>query len=297
MGIELSPDLGAAPEDVLILPGGEVLTGLEDGRLVRLPAGLSRFEVVADTGGRPLGLERYPGGRVLICDARRGLVLLDPETGALSAHAIDPPPFCNNAAVGQDGTVWFSSSSRRHPIEHSDRDVIEARPTGSLWRCDVDGHCTELAGGLYFANGVVLAPDESFVLVAESGSGRVLRHDLSGTAAGRTVPFLTLPALPDNLSVAPDGRIWVALVVPYQPVRTIWRLPFALRWLIARLPAPPQKRLLQVARFGFDGRMAPGVDMAGAAYHYVTGVREAEGWLYVASIAESCIARLPVPRN
>lgn len=292
MDVELSPDLGSAPEDVLILPGGDVLTGLEDGRIVRVAADFSGFEVLGDTGGRPLGLEFYDDARVLICDARKGLFLLDMETGALTSHAVDPPPFCNNAAVAGDGTVYFSSSSRRYPIERSNRDVIEARPTGSLWRCAPDGHCTQLADGLYFANGVVLSPDESFVLVAESGSGQVQRHDL---ASGRMQVFRDLPGLPDNLSVAPDGRIWAALVAPIGLARKVWALPAPVRWLVARMPEPSAGRLLQLTSFGFDGSPGADVDLKDAAYHYVTGVREAGGWLYVASIAERCIARLPVP--
>jgi len=34
---------------------------------------------------------------------------------------------------------------------------------------------------------------------------------------------------------------------------------------------------------------------AGDDYHYVTGVREHDGWLYLGSLVEGAIARVPRP--
>ncbi len=295
--LSFTPELGRGPEDVLICDDGTLLTGLEDGRVLRISADLIRVEQIGDTGGRPLGLEHLPDGRVLICDAFKGLLALTPETGALQRYADDPLPFCNNASVARDGTVYFSSSSRRHPIEHSTRDIVEARPTGSLWRCSPDGICDRLVDGLYFANGVVLSADESHVLVAETGAAGVQRHWLSGPDAGVTEPLLSgLDSLPDNMSVAAHGRIWIALVAPADAVRALWRLPFALRWLAVRLrgDGAPADRLhvMSVAPDGSDPRH---IDLTAAGYRFVTGVRAGEDALYLGSIVENRIARMELP--
>ena len=292
--VETSCDLGRGPEDVLVCADGSVLTGLEDGRILRLSPDLSTMAEIGNTDGRPLGLEHLPDGRVLICDATRGLLAMELETGLVSVLVRDPPPFCNNAAVGADGTVYFSSSSRRHPIEHSTRDVVEARPTGSLWQRAPDGTCTCLLDELYFANGVVLAPDESHVLVAETGAARVQRFWLAGPRVGEAEMFVDdLPALPDNMSVGTDGQVWVALVVPAAASRAVWRLPYPLRWLAVRVVRNgPATQRLQAMALDWQGNVTRQIDRADAGYHFVTGVRKFGGALYLGSIAENRIARL-----
>lgn len=68
-----------------------------------------------------------------------------------------------------------------------------------------------LADGLHFANGVVLSPNEEFLVVAETTTARLLKHHLKGAKAGITEIFVEgLPGGPDNV-VADDFGIWVAL--------------------------------------------------------------------------------------
>ncbi|MGC2796300.1 MAG: SMP-30/gluconolactonase/LRE family protein, partial [Mycobacterium sp.] len=46
---------GNAPEDVVADADGNIWTGVEDGRLIRIRPDGGSAQVVADTGGRPLG--------------------------------------------------------------------------------------------------------------------------------------------------------------------------------------------------------------------------------------------------
>ena len=55
--------VGHGPEDVLVDLSGHIVTGVADGRLLRLSPDGRHIEVIADTGGRPLGLEWLPTGR------------------------------------------------------------------------------------------------------------------------------------------------------------------------------------------------------------------------------------------
>ncbi len=70
---------------------------------------------MADTGGRPLGIEIDLDGRLLVCDAHRGAAARRPGTGGVEAvtDRVDGVRmvFCNNAAVASNGAVWFSDSS------------------------------------------------------------------------------------------------------------------------------------------------------------------------------------------
>ena len=68
-----------------------------------------------------------------------------------------------------------------------------------------------VATGLYFPNGVGLAPDESALLVAETTTHRLVRVALP---SGELTELADLPAYPDNLSTVGDGTYWVALPSP-----------------------------------------------------------------------------------
>jgi hypothetical protein len=57
-------------EDVLVVDG-LVYTGTEEGSIFRLRPDGSRIDRVGHTGGRPLGLELLPDGRLLVADADR----------------------------------------------------------------------------------------------------------------------------------------------------------------------------------------------------------------------------------
>jgi sugar lactone lactonase YvrE len=66
----LVPDLGKGPEAVPHGPDGFLYTGLQDGRIVRFrPDGAGGAELVAQTGGRPLGLRFDAHGHLVVADA------------------------------------------------------------------------------------------------------------------------------------------------------------------------------------------------------------------------------------
>lgn len=78
---------GYGPEDVLVLANGNVLTGLQDGRLIEINADFTNVVIRGQTGGRPLGLEHLPDGRIAVCDALKGLLAVDLATGAVDVLA------------------------------------------------------------------------------------------------------------------------------------------------------------------------------------------------------------------
>jgi sugar lactone lactonase YvrE len=290
---------GEGAEDVLVDAAGDVWTGTADGSIFRVAPDGTRFEKVADTGGRPLGLELLPDGRILVCDARAGLLAVD-ESGAVEVllrevHGV-PMKFCNNAAVTADGDIWFSDSSTVYGIEDWKADFVENPRAGRLLCRRKDGTVEVHLDGLAFANGVALAPDESFVCVAESAGRTVVRLWLSGDLAG-TTDVLTegLPGYPDNISTGGDGLIWVTVASPVDPLVEQLRAhaPLFVRKLITRLPEavqPAPKRTVRAQAFDSDGRLVHDVVADPSEYHMATGVREHDGDLWLGSLHEPAIA-------
>jgi sugar lactone lactonase YvrE len=282
---------GHGAEDVVVAPDGAVFTGTEDGVIHRVgPDG--RVEAVADTDGRPLGIELLPDGRLLVCDARRGLLAVEPSSGAIEELA-DGMRFCNNAAVAADGTIYFSDSSAVHPIDEWKAEMVEVTRTGRLLRRTPDGAVTVLRDGLAFANGVALASDESFVAVAETAARTIARHWLTGRD-----DYLVenLPGYPDNIARGSDGLIWVTIASPTDPVvERIQRGPAWIRRQITRIPEalqPAPKRTVRVQAYDDEGRLVHDLTGDSRQFHMVTGVREHNGRIWMGSLHESAIAVL-----
>jgi hypothetical protein len=298
----LTPVGGTGPEDVALDGAGNLYTGVADGRILRLaPDGEVR--PVADTGGRPLGIEVGPDGDLVVCDAYRGLLRVDPVAGTVTVlvDSVDGEPMllCDNAAVAADGTVYFSDSSRRFGLGHWRADLMEHSGTGRLLRRDPSGRVEVLMTGLQFANGVALAADESFVAVAETGAYRISRLWLTGARAGeRDILVDNLPGFPDNISTGTHGRLWVALPSPRNPLldwahgrhpivrRAIWAMPPRLQ--------PPPEHTTWVLAVDADGQVV--YDLQGRhGYHLVTGVREHRGVLYLGSLTDGRVGAVPLP--
>ncbi|QZH65070.1 SMP-30/gluconolactonase/LRE family protein [Mycolicibacterium farcinogenes] len=302
--LTIVPVPGDGPEDVVLDASGDLWTGLVDGRIVRVsPDGTAA--VMANTGGRPLGLHVARDGRVLICDSHRGLLALDTATGRLSTlvQSVDGRPlrFCSNVTETADGTIYFTESTSQFHFEHFSGAILEARGRGSLFRLDTDGTVTTLVEGLYFANGVTATADESALVFAETQGRRLSKYWLSGPHAGTVTSLaVNLPGYPDNISTGSDGRIWVAMVS--QPnAAAEWLAPRApvIRKLLWRLPDRLQPQIQpQVWVLAFDadsGEVLTGIQTTRPDFGTVTGVVESAGKLWMSTIAFPALAYAELP--
>ncbi len=307
MTIDVFPVPGPGAEDVVVAAHGPdegaVFTGTEDGRIWRLTHDGRRIDTIADTGGRPLGLEIDLDGRLLVCDAKKGLLRIDTRTGAIEAVAdrVDGVPmvFCNNAAIAGDGTVWFSDTSTLYGIERWKDDFVQDTRTGRLLRLDQDGGVEVVLDGLAFANGVALAADESFVAVAETGARTVVRRWLTGPEAGaRDFLVSDLPGYPDNISRGSDGLIWVSLASPRDPVvESLRSAPLWVRKAVTKVPEalqPKPQRTVRAQAYDDAGTLVHDLDVSTDRYHMVTGVREHDGRVWFGSLHEPAVAVVTV---
>ena len=107
--------VGAADIDgpeALLLENDTLITGLHDGRVIRTSLDGKATKVLADTGGRPLGLARHPNGLLVIADAVKGLLSLDAQGRlvALTTAANGVPfGFTDDVAIDKPGTTPISA--------------------------------------------------------------------------------------------------------------------------------------------------------------------------------------------
>lgn len=294
-------------EDVVVGTNGRdegaVFTGTADGSIFRISHDGRHLERIAHTEGRPLGIEIDLDGRLLVCDAHRGVLRIDTRSGAIEAVTDEvngqPMVFCNNAAIASDGTVWFSDSSTKFGIEQWKDDFVQDTRTGRLLRLGTDGQIDVVEDGLAFANGVALSKDEDYVAVAETAARTVVRRWLTGPRAGER-DFLTsdLPGYPDNIARGSDGLIWVTIASPRDPL--VERLQAGPPWLrrqVTRIPEklqPKPRRTVRVHAYDDAGTLVHDVDIATDSYHMVTGVREHEGKVWMGSLEEPAVAVVDV---
>lgn len=292
---------GFGTEDVLV-DKGSVYTGVADGRILRLTKDGRRLDTIADTGGRPLGLEAHPDGRLLVCDAQRGLLLVERVSGDLEVLVERGPDLrvCNNAAVAADGTIYFTDSTSRFDLPYWKADLLEHRGTGRLLRRDPDGSVQTLLDGLHFANGVALAPDESAVVVAQTGRYQLDKVHLTGERQGSAEVLVAgLPGFPDNIATGSDGLVWIAMASPRVAALDISsRLHPALRkavWALPEALQPKEKRVVWARAVDFaTGETVHDYHGTSPEFHMVTGVREVDGTVYLGSLEERAIAHFRV---
>ena len=208
------------PEAIAFDDEGKMYTANEDGRIIVLSRGGTDPYDFAQTDGRPLGLKFDLQGNLIVADAYEGLLSID-TTGEITilSTECDSLPFLltDDLDISSDGIIYFSDASSVNNLANNGDDWGE--PNGRLLAYDPQTNETSLLlDGLYFANGVALAPDESYVLVNESSLGRVRRYWLAGPNTGATEVFSYIYGnigwegwvLPDNITYNDEGIFWVA---------------------------------------------------------------------------------------
>lgn len=280
------------PEDTAVDAQGRVYGGTHDGKIQRLTAD-GTVEVFAETGGRPLGLAFDAQGNLIVADAWKGLLSIDPQgqVTVLTTEADGVPfAFTDDLDIASDGTIYFSdASSRFHQPEYL-FDLLEARPHGRLLKYDTTTkQTTTLLDDLYFANGVALSQNEDFVLVNETYRYRISRYWLKGDKAGQSDVFIdNLPGFPDNISSTRDGRFWLALFTVRNPqMDEMHPKPFVKK-IVSRLPKPFWPKPAPygfVAELDEQGNIVRTLqDPGGEHLSTVTSAKEVGGRLYLGSL-------------
>lgn len=292
-------DVGAiGPEDVAFDAAGLMYTGCADGSILRLDpkAGPPHAELFAQTGGRPLGLHFNAAGDLIVCDAHKGLLAIDPEgtIRVLATASADGIPFAytNDLDIASTGVIYFTDASCRFSVENTNDALAEHVYQGRLLSYDPrTSAVTTLSSEFFFANGVALSPDESFLIVADTGNYSLVRYYLSGPRAGSSDYFAqNLPGFPDGVALNPStDTLWVSLVSPRDSLAD-WA--HANPWVKSVVLRLPSSWILKTKPFGmvleYDGTgtlVRSLLDPQGTAFSNVTNAVAHDGRLYLGSLS------------
>ena len=208
-----------------------LLTGLMIGESPRWHEGRLWFsnwgaqEIIAmDTDGKsevmvkvpttlPFSIDWLPDGRLLVVSGPEALLLRQEPDGSLVTHA----------ELGHLARTWNEivvDGRGNTYVNGSDFDFIgggEFIP-GIIALVTPDGAVRQVAGDLAFANGMVITPDGSTLVVAESFASRLTAFDIEpdGGLANRRV-WAELGQGGDGICVDADGAIWSSMTIDGRP--------------------------------------------------------------------------------
>jgi sugar lactone lactonase YvrE len=177
-------------------------------------------EFVQLPGGGPLDMRFDAQGNLIVSSWRQGLIRVSPErqvtTLVAEGELIDGRPYgySDGIAIASDGKMYHTQGTTAEVYAlPSVLGFLSNAGPGRLIETDpATGESRTLIDNLSFGNGVVLAPDESYVLVADQLRYRILRYWLSGPQAGSQDVWMdNLPGAPHNLYRDEQNVIWVAL--------------------------------------------------------------------------------------
>jgi len=228
-------------EDCAVDSTGNVYATASDGNILVFSPDFSERRIIANTGGRPLGIVVDKKHNLFVADDTKGLLWVSPEGNVrlLTNNYNDRQMlFLDDLDLAPDSSIIFTEASRKFTDKNFLLDIMEHRPNGNLFRFDlVTGDTELLMDSLYFPNGVAVSPDGSFVLVNHMNKYSVLKYYLSGDRKGQSEEIIdNLPGWPDGVNLGNDGTIWVSIptlrvslldkVLPYPFIRKVFmRMP------------------------------------------------------------------------
>lgn len=289
-------------EDVAVDSLGNVYAGAYTGDIIAFSPDFKTRRVLTNTGGRPLGMIVDRQGTVYVADSPKGLLRVSP-TGEMTVltdtYNKQKIIFADDLDFGPDSTIIFSEASEKFPDPIHKIDILEHGPNGNVFSYSLKTGKTELLlDSLYFANGIAVSPDGSYVLVNNMNKYQVLKHFLSGDRKGQTEVFIdNLPGFPDGVNIGPDGTIWISMpglrvadldkVLPY---------PF-IRKVLYRLPQTIQQGQPYGFILGFDksGKLTHNLQDPKGGYSDITNTVPFQHKLYLGSITQTSIGVYDLP--
>ena len=164
-----------------------------------------KSEVIARVPTVPVCIDWLPDGRLLIVSGGDGLVLRREPDGSLVTHAdltgLSGHPW-NDIVVDGRGNAYIGNIGFDFPAG-------EFRP-GIVALVTPDGAARQVAEGTAFANGLVVTPDNSTLILAESYASRLTAFDIAadGSLSNRRVWADLAGGIPDGICLDAEGAVW-----------------------------------------------------------------------------------------
>jgi sugar lactone lactonase YvrE len=164
-----------------------------------------KSEVIVSMPSFPFCIDFLPDGRLLIVSAHDRLLVRREPDGSLVTHAdlssLSEHPW-NDIVVDGRGNAYVGNIGFEFPGG-------EFAP-GSLALVTPDGSARQVAGGVAFPNGIVVTPDNSTLIVAESYANRLTAFDIAvdGGLSDRRVWAELGDGVPDGICLDAEGAVW-----------------------------------------------------------------------------------------
>ncbi len=221
------------------------VTDIPFGRIFRIsPAG--DWELLTEYDGWPNGLKIHRDGRLFVTDYKRGLLVIDPDTGSVGPwlETVGSEGFkgVNDLVFAANGDLYFTDQGQTGMHD----------PTGRVYRLSASGQLTCLVDTVPSPNGLALSPAGDSLFVAATRANQIWRIPLAASGlVAKVGVFAQLhggPSGPDGLAVDEEGALFVA----HAGFGTVWRLS-ARAEPLARIASCAGYSTTNLA-FGGDGR-------------------------------------------
>jgi sugar lactone lactonase YvrE len=162
-------------------------------------------EVIVRVPSFPFCIDFLPDGRLLIVSASDRLLLRREPDGSLVTHAdlstLSEQPW-NDIVVDGRGNAYIGNIGFDFP-------EAEFAP-GTLALVTPDGSARQVADGVAFPNGIVVTPDNSTLIVAESYANRLTAFDITadGSLSNRREWAELGGGVPDGICLDAEGAVW-----------------------------------------------------------------------------------------
>jgi sugar lactone lactonase YvrE len=164
-----------------------------------------KSEVIVRMPSFPFCIDWLPDGRLLIVSARDRLLLRREPDGSLVTHAdlssLSDHPW-NDIVVDGRGNAYIGNTGFDFPGG-------EFAP-GILALVTPDGSVRQVADGVAFPNGIVVTPDNSTLILAESYGNRLTAFDIAadGTLSNQRVWADLDGGVPDGICLDAESAVW-----------------------------------------------------------------------------------------
>jgi sugar lactone lactonase YvrE len=166
-----------------------------------------KHEVMLEAPSFPCCVDWLPDGRLLIVSAREGRLLRQEADGSLVTHGdlgrVSDPPAGNELVVDGRGNAYVNGGGF---------DLMAGEPfaPGIVALVTTEGSAHEVADGLAFPNGMLVTPDNTTLIVAESYAKRLTAFDIeeNGCLSNRRVWAELGDGVPDGICLDAENAVW-----------------------------------------------------------------------------------------
>jgi sugar lactone lactonase YvrE len=155
----------------------------------------------------PFSIDWLPDGRLLVVSGREGLLLRREPDGSLVTHVdlrgLESDHPWNEIVVDGRGNIYVNNICFQFMEE-------EFAP-GIIALVTPDGSVRQVADGIAFPNGMVVTPDNSTLIVAESFAGRLTAFDIAADGSLSNRRVWADGVGPDGICIDAEDTIWTGV--------------------------------------------------------------------------------------